>query len=210
MSRPLPWTDIVAAIGDEHFRQIRESLEATKADPRDRDAFLLDGSAAAMLRDLMPEDAPTDMVHAYGALLHTLYVMWSHGWPLRTIDEAALRTSLASGRPLNPEPRTLDPFYLQLPERLVWALPAEGAAHEPLDGIFVLPGPDRVHALAVLGFRSEREGFTTMEGAIRLPAPAPGPRPDGTPAFASTLPGGPNFLTVVDEHELAALSLLAG
>ena len=210
MSRPLPWTDIVTAIGEEHFVQIRQSLEATKTDPLERDAFLLDGSACAMLRDLMPEDAPSDMVHAYGALLHVLYVMWSRGWPQRTIDAAALRAALASASSLDQGPGTRDPFYLQLPERLVWALPAEGAAHEPLDGVFVIAKPDRVHALAVLGFRSEREGFTTMEGAIRLPAPAPGPRPDGKPAFASTLPGGGDLISVVDEHELAALALLAG
>lgn len=196
--RPLPWTDIVAAIGEEHFQQIRQSLESSKTDALDRDAFLLDGSAAAMLRDLMPEDAPTDMVHAYGALLHMLYAMWSRGWPIRTIDEPALRAALSNPRPLNAEPGITEPFYLQLPANLVWAQPAEGEPHEPIDGVFVIARPDRVHALAVLGFRSEREGFTTMEGAITLPAPAPGPRPAGTPAFAGTMPGGAKLLSVVD------------
>ncbi len=207
VNRPLPWTDIVAAIGEEHFQQIRQSLDASKADVLDRDAFLLDGSAAAMLRDLMPEDAPTDMVHAYGALLHMLYVMWSRGWPIRTIDEAALRSALSKPRALSPEPGIVEPFYLQLPPNLVWAEPAAREPHEPLDGVFVIARPDRVHALAVLGFRSEREGFTTMEGAITLPAPAPLPRPDGKAAFAGTMPGGEKLLSVIDEHELVALAL---
>lgn len=207
MSRPLPWTDIVAAIGEEHFEEIRASLDAAQAN--ERDAFLLNGSAAAMLRELMPEEAPADMVNAYAALLHMLYVMWSHDWPIVEAQEEQLRKSLAAPLPLSRAPTLPRAFYFQLPERLVWAEPAEGDAHEPLDGIFVIALPDRVHALAVLGFREGREGFTTMEGAIRLPAPAPGPRPDGTAAFTSTLPGGDaaKLISVVDEHELAALAM---
>jgi len=137
-------------------------------------------------------------------------VMWSLGWPLKAIDEKELRAALASPAPLAANPGPPAPFYLQLPPRLVWAEPAEGEAHEPLDGVFAIVREDRVHALAVLGFREGREGFTTMEGAIRLPAPAPAPRPDGSAAFASTLPGGDaaKLISVVDEHELAALAML--
>ena len=209
MNRPLPWTDIVAAIGEEHFAEIRASLDAAQA--LERDAFLLNGSAAAMLRELMPEEAPADMVNAYAALLHMLYVMWSNGWPIVEAQEAEVRKSFAVPLPLSHVPTLPRLFYLQLPERLVWAEPAEGESHEPLDGVFVIAREDRVHALAVLGFREGREGFTTMEGAIRLPAPAPGPRPNGSAPFSSTLPGGDaaKLISVVDEHELAALALLS-
>ncbi|HEY2806091.1 MAG TPA: hypothetical protein VGI92_09560 [Gemmatimonadales bacterium] len=209
MNRLLPWTDIVAAIGEEHFEQIRASLDFAHTRDLDRDAFLLNGSAAAMLRDLMPAEAPAEMVSAYGALLHMLYVMWARGWPIVEADEAQLRDAVLKSAPLSLGPSVARSFYLQLPERLVWAEPAEGESHEPLDGIFVIEAGDRVHALAVLGFREGREGFTTMEGAIRLPAPAPEKRVDGSAPFSSTISGGESakLISVVDEHELAALAL---
>jgi hypothetical protein len=97
--------------------------------------------------------------------------------------------------------------YVQLPERIVWGEPVAGEVHEPLDGVFVVATHERVHALAILGFRLEREGFTTMEGAIELPAPASTHRESGAIAFESALPGGQaaNLISVVDEHELATL-----
>ncbi|MFI5208012.1 MAG: hypothetical protein ACHQX4_08335, partial [Gemmatimonadales bacterium] len=141
---------------------------------------------------------------------HMVYLAWSTGWPVTEVKEDALRTSLAPA-PALPAPALPRFSYLQLPPNLVWAEPAAGEAHEPMDGAFVLVKEDRVHVLGVLGFRAGRPGFTTMEGAIRLPAPPPEGRPDGRPAFASTLPAGEKagLVSVVDEHELCALALLA-
>ena len=99
--------------------------------------------------------------------------------------------------------------YLQLPERLVWAEPSPGEPHEPLDGIFLLVHQAEAWALAILGFRPGRDGFTTMEGAIVLPAPPAGAREDGSPAYASRLPAGEKkgLLSVLDAHELVSLAL---
>jgi hypothetical protein len=93
----------------------------------------------------------------------------------------------------------------------VWAEPSAGAPHEPLDGVFLLVHGDRAMALAVLGFHELREGFTTMEGELRLPAPAPGARAGGAAAFESVLPGGDRakLVSIVDTVELTGLALLA-
>ncbi|MFI4978706.1 MAG: hypothetical protein ACHQC8_08535 [Solirubrobacterales bacterium] len=210
MSRPLPWTDLFEAIGEERFTQIREALAAAKVDAFDQDAFTMNGAVGQLLRELMPDDAPAEAVSAYASLLHMVYLAWSTGWPVTEVQKDALRTSLAPA-PALPAPALLRFSYLALPPNLVWAEPAAGEAHEPMDGAFVLVKEDRVHVLGVLGFRAGRPGFTTMEGAIRLPAPPPERRPDGRPAFASTLPAGEKagLVSVVDEHELCALALLA-
>ena len=205
--RPLPWTGLLYGIGEPHFQEIRESLTAAKLDDLDRDAFVLNGAVGAVLRDLVPEEAPADTINAYGALLHMLYAAWVRDWPLVTVTEAQLRSALTGNYPLAHSPTFPLVCYVQLPERLVWGEPVAGDAHEPLDGVFVIATQDRVHALAILGFRVEREGSTTMEGAITLPAPPSGARESGASAFTSELAGGEaaGLISVVDEHELATL-----
>lgn len=207
--RPLPWTALMDAVGEERFVEIRQSLERHRTTATDRDAFVLDGTVGNLLRDVMPGDAPAEAVNAYAALLHMLYLAWSHGWPVVPVTADALNAALAT--PRNPNPAIRTPLYLQLPPNLVWAEPLPGEAHEPLDGAFVLIAGDRATALAVLGFRSEREGFTTSEASSSLPVPAPQLRADGSAPFASVLPGGERagLLSVADETELITLLLLA-
>jgi len=209
-ARALPWTELVSAIGEERFAEIRDALAAAGTDDLNGDAFVLNGTVANLLRDLMPDDAPADAITAYAALLHMLYVCWARDWPVVMIGADQLRAAVAKPRHPTPDTRHLA-CYVQLPERLAWAEPGEGEAHEPLDGIFLIATATRADALAVLGFRAARDGFTTMEGAVALPSTPPPPRAGGLPAFASTLPGGneARLISVVDAHELCALALLA-
>jgi hypothetical protein len=214
MTRALPWTELISAIGVEQFVRIQQALAARGVNDLDRDAFLLDGTVGTLLHDLMPEDAPADAVNAWGALLHMMYVCWARDWPVVRVDAGRLRAAVPSHSPTLPlshSPTFPAVCYIQLAPQLVWAEPVSGEPHEPLDGVFVVARADRVHVLGVLGFRVERDGFTTMEAAIRLPAPPPGAREDGGAAFASTLPGGSKagLISVVDEHELSALALFA-
>jgi len=208
-ARPLPWTELVEAIGEPRFGEIRDALAQAGIDDLDRDAFLLNGAVTNLLKDLMPEEAPAEAVSAYAALLHACYVTWARDWPVAIVGTDALKAALHA--PALPSTHAPTVCYVQLPERQVWAEPEPGAAHEPLDGIFLMVREGRADVLAILGFRPGRDGFTTMEGAIAVPAPAPPARADGAPAFASALPAGERagLVSVVDAHELAALALFA-
>jgi hypothetical protein len=139
-----------------------------------------------------------------------VYACWARDWPIAPTSADALRAALA--RPSHLAART-PPLacYVQLPERVVWAEAEPGQPHEPLDGIFLTAGPARLRAVAVLGLRSGRDGFTTMESELALPADAPGMREDGSFPFASRLPGGDRarLIEVANAHELGALALLA-
>jgi len=207
-TRPLPWTDLVEAIGAPRFEQIRQALTTAKLDDLDRDAFLLQAPVGQLLRDMMPADAPAEAVSAYAALIHMMFVAWARDWPLVPVAAPALRDALQRTEP-QPARTPSVVCYVQLPERLVWAEPVTGEPHEPLDGIFLTATRERADALAILGFRPGRDGFTTMEGAVALPAPLPPPRPGGSPPFASTLPAGERagLISVADAHELLALAL---
>lgn len=210
MSRALPWTALMDALGEQRFVEIRESLERNRVNPLDRDAFVLDGTVGNLLRDVMAADAPAETVNAYAALLHMLFLAWSAGWPVTTVDAAVLRAAVASDRSPATDDRRPRIAYIQLPENLVWAEPVPGAPHEPVDGAFLVQRDDRVAALAVLGFRPEREGFTTAEATAPVPVVL-APRADASAPFASRLPGGERagLVSVADETELIALLLLA-
>jgi hypothetical protein len=211
MSRPLPWTDLVSALGEERFAEVRSALAQSGTEALDRDAFLLNGSVAALLRELVPPEGPAEAITAYGALLHALYLAWSRDWPTIVLDRERLRARLAEPRAISGTPAP-GVCYVQLPERLVWAEPESGQPHEPLDGLFAIAGRERLHVLAILGFRPERGGFTTMEAESALPVPAPEPREGSQqPPFTSTLPAGERagLFSVTDARELAALAALA-
>ena len=208
-ARPVPWTALLDALGTTRFEEIRAALAARRTDPADRDAFVLDAAVGGVLRDLVPADAPAAAVTSYAGLLHLMYLHWASGQAVQQVDGARLRERLvARPAPAAPPPGV---GYLQLPERLVWGAPAPGAAHEPLDGLFVAATAERVRILAVLGFRPERDGFTTVEASSPLPPPRAAAREDGTAPFATVLPGGERmgFFSVTSEAELVELALLA-
>ena len=208
-SRPYPWSDLIEALGDAPFEEIKGALAAAGTDPFDRDAFVLLAATGRALRELIPADAPAEALTFYSDLLHSLYLHWAAGRPVRTVDRDRLSQVLAAPPP--PSVSEAGAWYVQLPERLVWAAPGTGAAHEPFDGMFVTATPQRVEVLAVLGFRPERDGFTTMRASVPLPLPAPPARADGSTAFATMLPAGERmgFHSVTSVAELAWLALLA-
>ena len=210
-ARTLPWTALVEALGVAPFEGIRTAVLRDGVDATDRDAFLMVSAAGALLRDLTPPDAPAEAVHPYGALLHGLYLLWDAKWPVVAPDRAALERALADAAIPHRSHVDEGTAYVQLPERVVWAEPAPGEAHEPLDGCIVTVTETAVTVLAVLGFRPEREGFTTLEATSRLPLPPLQRRPDGSAPFASTLPAGDRagLRSVATPQELAVLAFLA-
>jgi hypothetical protein len=211
VERALPWTDLVEAIGTKRFERIQEALATGGVDAASRDAFLLLGSVGTLLRELMPAEAPAEAVTEYGALLHVLYLHWDAGHPVRALDRVALDRALSDFTPLGRPPAAPTVSYVRLPERIVWAEPTPGAPHEPLDGCFVILSASTISVLAILGFRTERGGFTTVQASATLPLAPPPARPDGTAPFASVLPAGQRagLVSVASPGELVALALLA-
>lgn len=209
--RPLPWTALFDAIGASRFEEIRTAMRHDRVDAANRDEFLMVASAGGLLREMIPPEASADAVLAYGALLHMLFLLWDAGWPVATLDRPMLDRALADFEPLSHPPTAPGVVYVQLPERVVWAAPAPGEPHEPLDGCFVSLRASRASVLAVLGFRADREGLTTIAADALLPLAPPSPRPDGAPPFSSALPSGDRagLRSVVTPQELLALALLA-
>lgn len=209
--RALPWTALLEALGEQRFESLESALKDAGTDALSRDAFLFDGEVGKLLRELVSEDAPAESVNAYGALLHMMYLAWSRDWPVASVGRNRLRDILTTPAAVNHRTGPAVVCYVQLPLRMVWAEPAPGRPHEPLDGLFLLADASRARVVAVLDFRGSTEGFTTMDAEVPLPAPAPAARPDGSNAFASLLPAGDRagLFSVADTVELASLGLLA-
>jgi hypothetical protein len=201
-----------ARFEDERFPAIRAEAEARSVDTGERERMLMLGTVGALLRELRPDSAdiegtddplpPPDVVRDYGALLFLAYRFWENGRRLLTIDEGVLRSQLARG-PIGdwafvaPHPAG----YLQLPRHVLWARIAEAAPPEAVDGFFwsiAPPGTGTaggIEIVVALGMHPGRPGFSVMEAAAPLPAPAPGhwgdldARADGED-FDNILPGG--------------------
>jgi hypothetical protein len=195
---------------EERFARIRDSLAATGRDPHDLDAFVLDREVAGYLRELVPAEGVGGAVAQHLALLHHAYLYWAEGsWLLRL---GRARTARLLGEESSPEtsgPPATSPraYYVQFPERLVWAELGPEEPHQPLDGLFVRPWPDGGYfVLAVFGMHPGREGFVVVD----LDGYRDGPleRADGSVPFSPVLPGGSaaGLLSLVGGEELLELA----
>lgn len=201
-----PWQPVFDAIGTDRFGEMRNALIKDDVRPFDRDAFLLHAAVAPVYRELVPEDGPPEAVNAYGTLLHFMYLQFNTPC-FGLVNSDRLRENLrTAGRSRLGQNEGHFHAYFELPRRLVWAEPEKGAPHEPVDGLFMLRGTKLLRALALLGIRDGREGFTALEAETVLPFdPAP-QRADGTTSFAGVLPGGDKLISLVSDDELLVLA----
>ena len=207
MARPTPYDLFLAPIADESFPRIRASLVAAGVDPADRDAFLMDREVVSLIRELRGDEALGEAMDQMVALVHQTYLAWDAGLVLVPFSDEATE-SMLDGPPaeLSETAETPRAYYAQLPERRVWASVVEGETPEPLDGCFVSRTPAAgLRVLGVFGLRPDRAGFSAVEvGGGRPEAPA---RADGSPLFASALPGGAaaGLYSITGEEELLEL-----
>ncbi len=203
MDRPTPFDLVFADFARDRFPDIQTALAAGDHDPRDRDAFLLLRETVTLLRGLRPDEGLGEGIDQLAALLHHAYLFWVGGAVVTTVDAEMLDDLLrpdyvASGPASMNEP--IPAIYAQLAPGRVWAAVVPQQSAEPMDGCFVhaAPAPGALRVLGVFGVRPDRDGFSVVEAigtrAIGLE------RPDGSPLFSSTLPGG----------EAAGLRSLAG
>ena len=188
VSRPSPFDLVFDPIADDRFPAIRDALAGNGRDPRDRDAFLMEKASVSLVRELRPEDGLGDGMDQLVALVHHAYLFWAGGERVRSIDRAGLDLMLATDLPTDLHDDALA-WYLQLPERRMWAQALEGSAHEPLDGIFVhhSTGGSLAGARCSRGACGSRwlhrcgsDRGTRRRGATR----------EGSAPFSSVLPGG--------------------
>ena len=187
MSRPTPFDLVFDPLADDRFPAIRDALAGSGRDPRDRDAFLMERASVSLVRELRPGDGLGDGMDQLVALVHHAYLFWAGGQRVRSIDRAGLDLMLATDLPSDLKDDALA-WYLQLPERRMWAQALEDSAHEPLDGIFVHHAPvGTLRVLGVLGVHADRNGFTVVEAIGEHTA---GVMREGSAPFSSVLPGG--------------------
>jgi hypothetical protein len=212
---------------EERFPAILEEAEARGVATWSPERFLLLGTVGALLRELLPEGAGGEEFERYGRLLHQAYHFWAFGRRLYVVDEGVARglveatPTVGSWELTSPHPAG----YLRLPRHLFWSRVDEGAAPEPVDGIFwtlvgeedpMRPPYRRLDAMLVLGMRADRPGFGTIPIGTDLVAAPLGhwadadARPEGRD-FENILPGGElhRWYGLVTEGEaLRLISLL--
>jgi hypothetical protein len=185
-TRPTPFEAVFAGLAEDRFPQVQASLAESGGDPSNRDAFLLDREVVQLLRDVVP-DGVGEAVDQHVALLHNCYLFWHQGSRAVRFSRERAEGMLTGGE--RPALDERGPWYLQLPERLVWAQLSEGDPHEPLDGVFASQmGPGQFRVLGIFGFHPERSGLSVAE--VIGPRPTGGRRDDGQPFFAPLLQGG--------------------
>lgn len=205
MTRPDPFTLVFGDTAAETFAAIREEFDRRDVNPADRDAFVLAGAVGAVLRRLVPRDAPPEALERHVAFLHHAYRYWSAGCPLFRVDASALLAATVGGSGAAVGPRCA---YVQLPERRVWADVEAGAPAQPMDGFFLARTEgDLADLLAIFGLHAARAAFSVVpvvgpwdEATLQTAAV----RADGSPIFSSHLPGGEaaGLLTVATGVEM--------
>lgn len=202
MNRPTPFEIVFGELADERFPSLKASLASAGIDPYDRDAFVLDRAVTEFLRDLVPEDAPTESLHEFIAVLQHSYLYWDAG--RRNVEST--ETTAPTRAPAAPHAPSAA-IYIQLPSHLYWGQLEPDEPHEPLDGFFIHQWKDGIRALAIFGLHPERPGISVSEVIGASPAPLT-PRDDGSLPYAPLMEGGraAGLRSVADNEELLALA----
>ncbi len=207
MPRPTPFDLVFEQTAQEIFPKIRTALEQGGHDPRDRDRFLMVREAVTLLRELRPEHGLGEGIDQLAALVHHSYLFWDAGAQKIELTSHLLTNILGVRSSGSEGAEAPAAYYVQVPERRVWAQVIPGAPPEPLDGCFVHVTPDQteLRVLGVFGIHPEREGFSVVEAVG--PEPVTLAREDGTAFFAPILPGGAaaRLFSITGEEELLAL-----
>ncbi len=224
-ARITPYELILEPLESSIFPAIRTEAEQRGKDARRRDQFLLLGTVAAALGEMMAEDAPSDAVDEYGELLYQGFQLWSFGRRLYFFDTDVTDRITVVDYPMDGWILAAPPAcYLQFPYQRLWARVGADQPFEPVDGCFVVvddtaPAPQagaHLRAQLVLGVRTDRPGVSLMSYRTDLDpysvsqlARTPW-REEGEP-FSNAIPGGERmgYRTLATTSELEALVLRA-
>jgi hypothetical protein len=187
------------------FPLIQEEAEARREDPARRERFAFLAASGEAIRDIIPPEAPPEMLDEYRALFYHAFNFWRFGRRLYVLEQAVARY-LVEGAPRLADWELAAPYdslYIQLPPNLFWASIGTDVPPEPVDGFFVtvaretdplgLPFID-LQVVMVLGIHRMRAGFSviafdTEAGQGIAPIWAEAGRDEGRD-FENVLPGG--------------------
>ena len=188
--RATPFDLVFGDTAPRIFPEISTALSQSGTEPRDRDAFLMVREVVTLLRELRPEEGLGEAIDQLAALVHHSFLFWAAGCLVVELPTEHLGDFLGTSPPDAEQPQEPPAYYVQLPERRIWAQAVTGVPPEPLDGCFVHASPEgtSLRVLGVLGLHRERAGFTVVE--VAGPRPVALVRPDGSQLFSPTLPGG--------------------
>jgi len=209
MTRPTPFDFVFGGLAAERFPAIRDSLVRSGADSADRDRFVLDSEATALLRELVPEEGAGEAITEHLALLHHAWLFWRDGSRVAALGRDEARALVAGAGPALGGGAG-GARYIQFPERMFWAELEEGEPHEPLDGLFVHEAAgSELAVLAIFGYHPAREGFSVA--SAQGPRPGSLARPAGGLPFTAVMAGGAEagLHSLVGEAELLELAARA-
>jgi hypothetical protein len=187
------------------FPLIQDEAEARREDPARLDRFVYLAAGGEAIRDIIPPEAPPEMLEEYRALFYHAFNFWRFGRRLYVLEPPVARY-LVEAAPRLEEwefSAPYDSLYIQLPPNLFWASINTGVPPEPVDGFFVTVARDTdplgvpfmdVQVVMVLGIHRLRAGFSviafdTEAGQGIPPVWTEAGRETGTD-FENVLPGG--------------------
>jgi hypothetical protein len=187
------------------FPSLREETRLLGVDATRRERLVFLTTAGDAVRELVPPEAPAEMLEEYRALFYHAYNFWSYGRRLYAVEPAVARYLVEAAPTL--EEWIFDAphrsLYLQLPGNLFWASIGTEVPPEPVDGFFVTVCSERdplgvpfddVQVLMVLGIHRHRAGFSVVpfetEAGPGIPPSWTEPGRERGADFENVLPGG--------------------
>lgn len=208
--------ELVFGDHDDEIDALAAALSGPRTVGTDLGAFAAHPAVRALLARLEPAELLETQPAASGEYLLWIYVAAAYaraGHRVLVPDRDRLHAAMAGILPQTPVPVPDGACYIRFPERWLWSQVQPDAPHEPIDGVFAVDGPGtgNVTALAVLGLRPERAGFSQISVTIRrsdVSAAAAAVRPD---RFAPAMDGGraAGFRSIVSPAELLVVTQLA-
>lgn len=186
-ARPHPFELVFAAFRGQHLPAIHAEL----GEQSDLNAFMLAATALELMRELRPDEGLGEAVDDFVALVHAAYLFWRDGERTTRLDATATHAlcgPFAGVVPLASQRMPQPVRYIQLAPHLIWGRLADDTPFDPLDGWFAVASGAGLRVVACFGVHPERPGVSVV--AVEGPLPADIARPDGTPMFAPTMPGG--------------------
>lgn len=187
------------------FAMIQDEADARREDPARRERFAFLAASGEAVRDIIPPDAPPEMLDEYRALFYHAFNFWRFGRRLYVLEPPVARY-LVEAAPTLAEWELAAPYdslYIQLPPNLFWASIGTDVPPEPVDGFFVTVARDEdplgipfvdLQVLMVLGIHRLRDGFSVIafdtEAGKGIPPVWAEPGREEGQDFENVLPGG--------------------